>query len=128
MFPGSAQPARLTPLPIPATAEQTVVHGIALSPDGAWLAVALRPNEKNDPSGPAELRVYSVTSGRILRSWTAPADSTVIPSESGAIDSDTSLTWLDDGHTTRWSSARCHFPSASLGSKCGKKLQKCRLR
>ena len=99
IFPGSAQPARLTPLPIPATAEQTVVHGIALSPDGAWLAVALRPDEKSDPSGPAELRVYSLATGRVLRSWTAPADSTVIPYASGGIDSDTSLTWLDDGHT-----------------------------
>jgi hypothetical protein len=85
--------------PVPATAEQTVVHGIALSPDSAWLAVALRPDEKNDPSGPAELRVYSVATGRVLRSWTAPADSTVIPDMSGSIDSDTSLTWLDDGHT-----------------------------
>jgi hypothetical protein len=99
IFPGSAQPVQLTPLPIPATAEQTVVHGIALSPDGAWLAVALRPDEKADPFGPAELRVYSVATGRVFRSWTAPARSTVIPYGSAGIDSDTSLTWLDDGHT-----------------------------
>jgi hypothetical protein len=99
IFPGSRPLVRLTQLPIPATAEQTVVHGIALSPDGAWLAVALRPDEKNDPSGPAELLVYSVATGRVLRSWTAPADSTVIPYVSGGFDSDTSLTWLDDGHT-----------------------------
>jgi len=99
IFPGSARPARLTPLSIPATAEQTVVHGIALSPDGAWLAVALRPDERDDPLGPAELRIYSVATGRVLRSWTAPAHSTVIPYGSIGIDSDTSLTWLDDGHT-----------------------------
>ena len=99
IFPGSVPLVRLTRLPIPATAEQTVVHGIALSPDDAWLAVALRPDEKSDPSGPAELRVYSVATGRVLRSWTAPADSTVIPYVSGGIDSGTSLTWLDDGHT-----------------------------
>jgi hypothetical protein len=99
IFPGSARPGRLTPLPIPATAEQTVVHWIALSPDGTRLAVALRPDEKADPLGPAELRVYSVATGRALRSWTAPAYSTVIPSGSIGIDSHTSLTWLDDGHT-----------------------------
>jgi hypothetical protein len=94
IFPGSAQPVRLTPVPIPATAEQTVVHWIALSPDGTRLAVALRPAQ-----GPAELRVYSVATGRVLRSWTAPAHSTVIPASSLGIDSDTPLTWLDDGHT-----------------------------
>jgi hypothetical protein len=94
IFPGSAQPARLTPLPIPATAERTVVHWIALSPDGRRLAVALRPG-----LGPAELRIYSVATGRVLRSWTAPAHSDVIPMGSIGIDSDTSLTWLADGHT-----------------------------
>jgi hypothetical protein len=98
IFPGSAQPARLTPLPIPATAEKTVVHGIALSPDGTRLAIALRPDENDDALGPAELRIYSVATGRVLRSWTAPAHSTVIPSGSIGIDSDTSLTWLEDGH------------------------------
>lgn len=99
IFPGSAQPVRLTPLPIPATAEQTVVVGIALSPDGTRLAVALRADEPNDTVGPAELRVYSVATGRMLRSWTAPAGSTVIPWVSVGVDSDTSLRWLDDGHT-----------------------------
>lgn len=106
--PGSAQPARLTRLPIPATAEQTVVHGIALSPDGARLAVTLVPQE--DSPAPAELRIYSVATGRMLRSWTAPAHSTVIPSGSLDMDSDTSLTWLDDGNTLALESTQTSNP------------------
>ena len=48
--PGSAKPAELTPLPIPATAAGTNVAAIALSPDGTELAVALQPDGLNDPS------------------------------------------------------------------------------
>ena len=106
IFPGSAQPVRLTPLPIPATAKRTVVHGIALSPDGSRLAVTLRPDEADRAFGPAELRVYSVATGRVLGSWTAPALSTVIPWGSNGIDSNTALTWLGDGHTLALESTR----------------------
>ncbi len=61
--PGSAAPARLTPLPIPVRQDPA---GAALSPDGTELAVAL-------PGSPAALRVYSVATGALLREWSTTA-------------------------------------------------------
>jgi hypothetical protein len=61
--PGSATPARLTPLPIPVREDPA---GAALSPDGTELAVAL-------PGSPATLRVYSVESGSLIRDWSTTA-------------------------------------------------------
>jgi hypothetical protein len=54
--------ARLTPVPIP----QIVVPpaGIAISPDGTELAVALA-------GSPATVRIYSIATGKVLRSWSA---------------------------------------------------------
>jgi hypothetical protein len=53
----------LTPLRIPV--RQTPA-GVALSPDATKLAVAL-------PGTPAVLRIYSMASGALLRTWSAPA-------------------------------------------------------
>ena len=66
--PGSATPARLTPLPIPVRPSPA---GVALSPDGTEVAVAL-------PGSPAAVRVYSVATGALLRQWstTAPGELT----------------------------------------------------
>jgi hypothetical protein len=61
--PGSGTPARLTPLPIPVRQSPA---GVALSPDGAEVAVAL-------PGSPATLRVYSVATGALLRQWSTTA-------------------------------------------------------
>ena len=61
--PGSAGPARLTPLPVPVRQDPA---GAALSPDGTELAVAL-------PGSPAALRVYSVATGALLREWSTTA-------------------------------------------------------
>jgi hypothetical protein len=73
--PGSAKAAQLTPLPIPGTAAGTNLMGIALSPDGTELAVALQPDGLNDPSAPTYVWVYSVASGAVLHSWFAAAAS-----------------------------------------------------
>jgi len=59
--PGGRTPARLTPLPIPV---QQNPAGIAISPDGTELAVALA-------GSPATLRVYSIPTGKVLRTWSA---------------------------------------------------------
>jgi hypothetical protein len=61
--PGSAKPPRLTPLPVPVRQSPA---GAALSPDGSELAVAL-------PGSPATLRVYSVSSGSLIRDWSTTA-------------------------------------------------------
>jgi hypothetical protein len=71
LFPGSATPARLTRLPIPVTPSGTGVDGFALSPDGTRLAVALQPDSNNHPNAPVLLRIYSVATGAVLRSWSA---------------------------------------------------------
>ena len=61
--PGSSTPARLTPLPLPVRQSYA---GVALSPDGTQVAVAL-------PGRPAALRVYSTATGALLREWSTPA-------------------------------------------------------
>jgi hypothetical protein len=99
--PGSAHPARLTPLPIPGTAAGTNVMGIALSPDGTELAVGLQPDGLNDPGAPTYLRVYSVASGAVLHSWfsTATRDGSGKPqffagTKYAGPDSDLALAWV----------------------------------
>jgi hypothetical protein len=77
----------MTRLPVPRTKAGTCVEGIALSADGTKLAVATEPAA----TGPdvivpcmryAEvtevLRVYSVATGRVLRSWSSAPDQPVI--------------------------------------------------
>ena len=98
--PGSATAARLTPLPIPPTAQGTNVAGIALSPDGTDLAVAVQPDGLNDPSAPTYLRVYSVATGAVLHSWfaTAASDASGQPqlfdgSKEAGPDSNLALGW-----------------------------------
>jgi hypothetical protein len=61
--PGGRTPARLAPLPIPV---RQAPAGVAISPDGTRLAVAL-------PGAPANLRIYSIATGTLLRTWSAPA-------------------------------------------------------
>ena len=59
--PGGRTPARLTRVPIPVGPNPA---GVAISPDGTELAVALA-------GSPATLRVYSIPTGKVLRTWTA---------------------------------------------------------
>jgi hypothetical protein len=99
--PGSAHPARLTPLPIPGAAAGTNVMGIALSPDGTELAVGLQPDGLNDPSAPTYLQVYSVASGALLHAWfsTATGDGSGEPrffagTKYAGPDSNLALAWV----------------------------------
>jgi hypothetical protein len=59
--PGGKTPARLTQVPIPVRQNPT---GIAISPDGTELAVALA-------GSPATVRIYSIATGKVLRTWSA---------------------------------------------------------
>jgi DNA-binding beta-propeller fold protein YncE len=61
--PGAKTSARLVTLPIPV---RQAPAGVAISPDGTKLAVALAGT-------PAVLRIYSVATGALLRTWTAQA-------------------------------------------------------
>lgn len=82
--------ARLTPLPIPVSQRPA---GVALSPDGTKVAVAL-------PGSPATLRVYSVPAGVLLREWSATTagEITMEKGQSGAGQfAATTLRWSSDG-------------------------------
>ena len=95
--PGTDHPAQLARLPIPATPYGLEVTGTALSPDGSEFAVTLEPNETMN-SGPEQLRIYSVSTGALLRTWTGPPSSQEWDGYLGR-DNNTTLFWLADGHT-----------------------------
>jgi hypothetical protein len=100
--PGSAQPATLTKLSIPRQPTGTQVSGIALSPDGSELAVMFQRGEwvYSGKTGPLTLSVYSMRSGRALRTWTQQTNGR--PAGYGwywGRYSNSSITWLTGGRT-----------------------------
>jgi hypothetical protein len=71
---GTGAQASLTmrKLPVPPTPVGTGINAIALSPDGAMLAVATNHQTTTDFSSDVEvLRVYSVATGAVLHTWTS---------------------------------------------------------
>jgi hypothetical protein len=98
--PGGARQVTLTRIPVPVTPSGTGVKGIALSPDGARLAVALWQSEWNgDLTGEVTLQVYDVRTGAVLRSWRARSTTAlqlVIPTTS-VPDGNLTLAWSGDG-------------------------------
>jgi hypothetical protein len=82
--------ARLTPLPVPLLPSPA---GVALSPDGSELAVAL-------PGSPATLRIYATSTGTLLRAWpaTAPGQITAAKPQPGSMEfPGATLRWSADG-------------------------------
>ena len=99
--PGAANADKLTKLRIPGQPTGTQVSGIALSPDGSELAVLYQRGVWGLPAneGPLTLSVYSVSTGKALRTWT---QSTSFPAGFGwywGRYSNSSITWLADGRT-----------------------------
>ena len=74
---GSGASLTMTKLPIPATQVGAEVLGIALSPDGTKLAVGTTP-WTTATNVRQTLRVYSVATGAVLRTWTTPPGEEVI--------------------------------------------------
>lgn len=108
LTPGAVRAATLTKLAIPAQPVGTQVSGIALSPDGSELAVmyqrdvwdVLNKQGHLVKTGPLMLSLYSVATGRTLRTWTEQTNS--FPAGYGwywGRYSNTTLTWLDGGRT-----------------------------
>jgi len=106
--PGAAQPATLTKLSIPGQPTGTQVSGIALSPNGSELAVMYQRDvwqvlDKQGglvKTGPLTLSVYSVSTGKALRTWTQQTKG--FAAGYGwywGRYSNSSITWLADGHT-----------------------------
>lgn len=85
--PGGTGPVQWIPLRVP---DLPSPAGVALSPDGTELAVALAGH-------PAALRVYSVATGTLLRSWSTTA--------SGEITAEKGLpgSWQYTAMALRWS-------------------------
>jgi hypothetical protein len=101
--PGTAQPVKLTRLAIPVQPGDAVINGIALSPDGRTLAVLewCTVTGPCDPRSPGTLRLYSVATGKALRTWTWGASPVPTDPAPGYGDNENSagLTWLTGGRT-----------------------------
>jgi len=94
---GSQVALRMTRLPIPRTPVGTCILGISLSPDGTKLAVATEPCSTN-PSIPQQLRVYSVATGAVLRSWsTPPGQGPLYSTGPDGPDDNAVVSWVGDG-------------------------------
>jgi hypothetical protein len=90
--PGAGQPYRLTRLPIPATWVSTGGQ-YSLSPDGRELAVF---SVSDTRSARTTLRIYSMPTGRLLRTWTTSEQVTDGPGQ-------VTMTWLSDGRQLAFS-------------------------
>jgi hypothetical protein len=108
--PGTADPVRLTRLPITDPLDDAVIHGLALSPDGRTLAVMFMPDMADGGTpGPITLRTYSLATGRPLRTWTgSQPDGLVCFTCNNTVE----LTWLADGHTLAFTYPESVLPQA----------------
>jgi hypothetical protein len=84
---------RLSRLPIALIPERWRVNALAVSPDGARLAVALEPGGAERP----RLQLYSMTSGALLREWG------VNTGRPGAAPVVGFMSWAPDGRTLEYS-------------------------
>jgi hypothetical protein len=94
---GSRASLTMKKLPIPPTPVGTDINAMALSPDGAKLAVASEPVSDN-PGVQQQLRVYSVATGAVLRTWSSSAGQ-FPPIEGGGGeggDPNTTIAWVGD--------------------------------
>jgi hypothetical protein len=96
--PGTSRPSTLTRLPIAGPANSDQLDGLALSPDAGLLAVLYQTGVLGGSDGPFALRIFSLRTGKALRTWTAPAGK-VYAYGAGDIDNDVDLTWTADGRT-----------------------------
>jgi len=84
---------RGTPRRLPAPVLSGYVDGIAVSPDGATLAVSYLPGALS--GSVITLATYSLGTGRLLRTWTGPKR----PYFVAGGDASVRLSWLADGRT-----------------------------
>lgn len=95
--PGTAS-YTLRKLSIPAPSPGTAATGFALSPDGTKLAVLLQTAATATHEGTLTLRVYSVATGQLLRSWQRTSATIFSEAVGGWLHPNNSVTWLADGH------------------------------
>jgi hypothetical protein len=88
--------AKLTKLTIPAQPKGTQVSGIALAPNAGELAVLFQRNVWSGTRGPLTLSLYSVSTGKALRTWTQQANGARVGfGWYSGLYSNTSITWLN---------------------------------
>ncbi|HXT91436.1 MAG TPA: hypothetical protein VN714_19450 [Trebonia sp.] len=100
--PGTSRPYTLTRLSIPAQSGEAVIDGLALSPDGRTLALMEWCTVRGAcySGAPGALRLYSVATGKVLRTWgwgTLP--SSPVPRYGDMSENSAGLTWLPDRRT-----------------------------
>jgi hypothetical protein len=99
--PSASPAAQLVRIPVPVTPAGQEVTALALSPDGSKLALAILPHPFTKGfmgvGGTLQLlRVYSVSTGAVLRTWSSTTGS--IDSYDFTPDSGTTMSWLPDGN------------------------------
>jgi hypothetical protein len=117
--PGATPVQALTPFVISLPSGADIV-GIALSPDGAKLAVLYQAATNSDSgfpySGPFTLRIYSVATAATLRSWTGtdPYHGSYGYASDGLPDPNANLTWTSDGQRLAFAYRSTRGPNSSL--------------
>lgn len=93
---GSRVRLTMTKLRIPATPARTEVSAIALSPDGTMLAVVTTPPFDDIRQATQLLRVYSVSTGAVLHSWSTPPEWSMLGDgfAGGGVDASTAMSWV----------------------------------
>jgi len=110
--PGASVPAQLTRLPIPVLSSDLSHLAMALSGSGRELAVVVQDQVK--ATATASLRIYSVASGKLLRSWsTADGVDFSGPFIPGS-DGNNGLSWVDDDRTMAFTVVSTGRQAASL--------------
>jgi hypothetical protein len=82
-------------LSIPATPPNTLIGALALSPDGTELAVMVDSDTVVEDT--AALRIYSVASGQVLRTWQSESKQS-LDSIGANFNPNGTVTWLANGH------------------------------
>lgn len=90
IVPGAKSPVRLTRLPLPS---MTGMFAMALSESGTELAVARMSSKANDQE--TWLQIYSVDTGRLLRSWSTDNGYVFDRGADVMSDSNYGLAWVD---------------------------------
>jgi len=108
--PGTSSQVRLTRLPIPDLKGDDVLT-VALSGSGREIAVGLIPDYATSPRSPVQLRVYSVTTGKLERAWSTSDQTAFGGPGRFSVESlsTTALTWVDDDRALA-------FPTISAAS------------
>jgi hypothetical protein len=128
--PGDPRQATLTPLTLAGFSDNSLIGSAAVSPDGRTLALFSAPANADDKvDGPVNtLRTYSLSTGKLLRTWTVPAGGSfegpdpAFASAGGGVSSvgicgQVCLQWLDDGHTLAWTSSKLNYSGNGIVSE-----------